>query len=212
MCITERRSGKPLLFHFNFEPGALGPGARNFHYTTVPAKNQLTKCTNLTPLFIPIFVQHYLLTFGCSCAIIINVKRQGRVIQGLCDLMTIVLSMRGWTVTDQSQLQHLKKFLKKFQKPLDKRHKVCYNYKCQGRQNPQSCRHKGEEPKGCARNFGFKRCISKSLKFFEKISKNPLTNGTRCAIIVNVKGREKTSRTECLVATNECHQNNLKIF
>ena len=72
LCITERRSGKPLLFHFNFEPGALGPGARNFHYTTVPAKNQLTKCTNLTPLFIPIFVQHYLLTFGCLCVIIIS--------------------------------------------------------------------------------------------------------------------------------------------
>ena len=39
----------------------------------------------------------------------------------------------------------------------------------EGRQSPQSCRHKDEELKGCTQNFSFKRCISKSRKFFKKV-------------------------------------------
>lgn len=46
---------------------------------------------------------------------------------------------------------------------------MCYTIiTVEGRQSPQSCRQKDEEPKGCTQSFGFKSCISKSRKFFKK--------------------------------------------
>ena len=61
--------------------------------------------------------------------------------------------------------------------PIDFSVGLCYTIiTVEGRQSPQSCRQKDEEPKGCTRNFGFKSCISKSRKFFKKLLKNPLTN------------------------------------
>lgn len=57
----------------------------------------------------------------------IIVKRRERVAQGGCDPMNTVLSVGGWTLTGRPHLQGSKKFLKTFQKPLDKLYKVCYN-------------------------------------------------------------------------------------
>ena len=124
-------------------------------------------------LFFPIIVQHYHLQTVCKCDRILLSRGGTRVDSTFATPATLLPSGNTQASNGCTQLGQI--ISKKFEKPLDKPHKVCYNEyvkRARGKQTATSSRRGTEQ------------------KPFSKMVKKLLTNPTQCGIIQVFQGNE----------------------
>lgn len=108
--LSAKRQGVSVLFQMSIAPAGSRSREPEFHYTTSLINLSRKKLHKYSFFNFPIFV---IFPIAFSVGIVYNYKCQGRE--------------NHFSNGQDSATEIVKKNPKKFSKPLDKRHKVCYN-------------------------------------------------------------------------------------